>query len=88
MRYHYGLGVGHTYAHSHASTSSIHEADLQTLDGEEVDLSCSNAGLEPEEEGSDSEFDLEDLDSSDDSYGDNMDLDDEELLAMEEMYGN
>jgi hypothetical protein len=86
MRYHYGLGVGHSYAHN--STGDINEhgapADLQTSDSEEeeVDMSHANTGHEEDSD----EDSLEDPSSSD-SHDDETDFDDEELLAMEEMYG-
>jgi hypothetical protein len=89
MRYHYGLGVGHTYAHSYASTGGIYEASLQTSDGEEAGLPRSDTDLELEEEEqySDDDFSSEGSESSDDLDGD-IDIDDEELLAMDEMYGH
>lgn len=86
MRYHYGLGVGHIYAHS-ASTENAPEHNLQNLESEEVgsklpvdDVRVKDV-LELEQEGDDIDFGSD----SEDSNG--GETDDDELLAMDEMYG-
>jgi len=79
MRYHYGLGVGHIYAHS-ASTENTPEHNLEEV-GSKLPVD-DVPELEQEEcNGDDVDFssDSEDLNGGE--------TDDDELFAMDEMYG-
>ena len=84
MRYHYGLGVGHVYAHSSASTNT-YETNSLNLDAEEQDPVHSGDTLAADPQGESSDCDL---DFSDDSEGSNEEdevIDDEDI-HMYEMY--
>lgn len=89
MRHHFGLGVGHIYGHHSTLTvpedvngaeEHLGELDPESLDGEEGAPGVSEGTAETSGEDSDESHDREsepDLDFTDD----------EELLAMDEMYG-
>jgi hypothetical protein len=83
MRYHYGLGVGHIYAHSSPSKDTDQTNSL-TLDAEEQDPIHPDAA-DPQGEGSGCDLDF--LDESEESSGEDGEIDDEEFLSMYEMYG-
>lgn len=97
MRYHPGFGVGHTYAHDQASGGTSH-SPREGSDDEEIDLQkedhiCrpdDNAGAkEHEGEGANEDEDEDaEVDSEDEEGGSSdNESDDEEFLAMDEMYG-
>ena len=88
MRYHYGLGIGHVYAHS-SSSGDIDESNLQTSNDEEYDCPLPPDTLEQEHEGTtDNDFNLDFSDGSEDSHQGDTDIDDDEFLAMHNMYGS
>jgi hypothetical protein len=97
MRYYYGLGVGHTYAHVQTSTSTINDrvaGDLEPIEEQEDEMEGelfqgSNGSLpdavwhDSDPEG-DSDFSiLDEGEAVDDSEGAS---DDEEFYEMETMY--
>jgi hypothetical protein len=84
IRYHYGLGVGHIYVHSAVSTDNTPEHNLQDWESEEVGSLLVDEAPELEE-GSNSGDDVDIASDSEDSNGSKTD--DDELLAMHEMYG-
>ena len=84
MQYHYGLGVGHIYAHS---SGDIH---LQTMAGEgdepeEHNPLHTDGDSEPELESYDSDLLNDEVDDSGDSH--DGDMADGEFLDMYDMYG-
>jgi hypothetical protein len=93
MRYYLGLAVGHTHAQpATRETEMIHRSTmLEAL--QRVDADDSGSQLEDEEpttdrdrssnDGSDFDFDGSDLDEG----GNSDNYSDDELLAMENMYG-
>jgi hypothetical protein len=93
MRYHYGLSVGHVYAHpslsAHLSSStsdSSNESHTETLNCDEGQGSIHSAvdTLEAELQDGASDNDVELLGEGIEEE----DIDDEELLVMHEMYGH
>jgi hypothetical protein len=89
MRYHHGLGVGHIYAHSSAPASASshpsYESNQQMLDGEEHDSADGPELEHNSSDGFDIDYDLDD--DIEDSLEDNPGIDDDEFLAMHEVYG-
>ena len=90
MRYNIGLGVGHVYAHGQSSF----DVGGCAADGRivrEDELENTLPGLRPstvltaESDSEDSSVDYE-MDSCEDDWADDDDIDDEELFAMDEMY--
>lgn len=91
MRYHVGLGVGHVYSHcssgsDHSSTNNSQQRNI--FDNEHLEENDRPSGigedfqLEQEESSTD-----DDMDNSQDSQEEDA-IDDDELYAMEEMYGS
>lgn len=87
MRYHFGLGIGHIYDHDAFYDPIVHGtqtgAEL-SHDGSDTSENDANSNNGSDEEGS--------LESSGDENGQSDDeqeepIDDDELDAMEEMYG-
>ena len=98
MRYHFGLGVGHTYLHYEPSdsigVSNIEESEDDNSDGDNMDLHPpfnSSANPQPRSEsdsGSEWSEELgEELGDDDELGEDPYQSDDEEFLALNEMYG-
>ncbi len=97
MRYHFGLGVGHTYLHYEPSdsigVSNIEESEDDN-DGDNMDFHPpfnSSANPQPRSEsdsGSEWSEELgEELGDDDELGEDPYQSDDEEFLALNEMYG-
>jgi len=80
MRYHYGLGVGHIYAHSSPSMDT-YQTNTLTLDAEEEDLIHPNEALAADPLGEGSDYDLDFPDESE-SNGEDGETDDDEFLFM------
>ena len=103
MRYHFGLGIGHTYSRQHRQSSECHGAP-GTSGSEEFQEADSGNILQEDEHfvlslnedpGSQCEMDVSDSgddgdwqDEDDDTeWSDASESDDEEYLGMHEMYG-
>ena len=96
MRYHFGLGVGHTYLHYEPS-DSIGASNIEEFeddnDGDNMDFHPpfnSSANPQPRSEsdsGSEWSEELEELGDDDELEEDPYQSDDEEFLALNEMYG-
>jgi hypothetical protein len=101
VRYHLGLGVGHIYAH-HQSSDAVHPsvAPQEQNNDEEVEVCTSGvseggtSGCDRMDDGYSSDPDDEDWqdeneDESEDEGEDEIgnSSDDEEILAIDEMYG-
>jgi hypothetical protein len=92
MRYHWGLGVGHTYAHHDTERSSVPDGHSQGREEGKEEL---NTGEHPpgdineNEGGSSSENELEGDGSSSTSEDDNQSNaeSDDGLIAFDDMYG-
>jgi len=111
MRFHVGLGVGHTYAHGLAAHGVDPHSDAEgphRVDDEEVELQVDEdtfdaSRIEDPGDGVDDDEVLE-REDEEDTFGakgtgdpdglsneedsDTNEVDDEELLAMDEMYGS
>ena len=98
MRYHWGLGVGHTYSHvsdhSEPNDESITPQVLhaQSLQADALDPVSSNIHVRMEPVNLDDEFLLDDRDGlgweSEDTGGDRLDNRSEADPTMYEMYGS
>jgi hypothetical protein len=95
MRYNFGLSVGHTYAHD--QFSSVERAadgpcDATREDENELDSALPDSHqatvLATGSDSEDSSIDCEDLDADmwEDKFSDRDESDDEEFLAMNDMY--
>jgi hypothetical protein len=82
MRYHFGLGVGHVYAHGQA-TNGVGHSTPEEQAGEQIDAQIEDHFVEL------GEADASDVDEISDcgQDKDSEPSDDEEFMAMEEMYG-
>jgi hypothetical protein len=95
MRYHLGLGVGHLYSHNQAADSAAEEPhDSEAVGNEQPDIHDEHIILGADEDGDANEASNEgSIDGTDDEITRASDtdteaeMDDEELLAMDEMYG-
>jgi len=89
MRYHFGLGVGHVYAHHSASGGSNRsgspEEDMGEFDSETLG-DDRPGGLAIEAVHSEQESSSDDS-TDNDGYSQDDPTDDEEFYAREEMYG-
>lgn len=92
MRYHFGLGVGHTYATPPESTNKNGTTTIETGNYHQTE-ECGDGGKETpagenreEEPGADEDDNWLDDDRDDEESGDEF-SDDEEFLAREDMYG-
>ena len=91
MRYHFGLGVGHTYLPRPSCNLSRENAG--EFEGNDDATNVDSQAMQPiDGEVGDhgdiiSDEDLEVLDESDDEADDDIEEDDYKLLAMDEMYG-
>jgi hypothetical protein len=81
MRYHFGLGVGHVYTHGQA-TDGVGHSTPEEQAGKPIDAQIEDHFVEL------SEADASDVDEISDGQDKNSEpSDDEEFMAMEEMYG-
>ena len=91
MRYHFGLGVGHTYLP--CPTCNLSKENAGEFEGNDDATNVDSQAMQPiDGEVGDhgdiiSDEDSEVLDESDDEAVDDIEEDDYELLAMDEMYG-
>jgi len=91
MRYHYGLGVGHIYARSSPPTAGdSYGLDPRTSSDDEdegedhIHFASGASGAVLPAEGYKSDWEV--LDDGENSREDEEDIDDDEFLAMYEMY--
>jgi len=99
MRYHWGLAIGHIYTHGQAaattdnSTQELHPTTTGSLEAEtDQDPELLNQMNAPED--ADAEFSLEnreddlveEIQGSEDEHAEDSDGDDEQLVAMHDMY--
>jgi hypothetical protein len=97
MRYHYGLGVGHTYAsrpQRPASGDPRHHTQRTVVpdmtsedDGDDGSFWEQDKNLGDDEDDEESN-DFQNIDNSDHRAENESDEDDDEFLAMDEMYGD
>jgi hypothetical protein len=92
MRFHTELGVGHMYTFGQAAADEGPEGVDEQLDDQDI---VSESGEDEHDQGGPLQFNSDgdesseagSVDGTDDEDSDPNDMDDEERLAMDEMYG-
>ena len=100
MRYHWGLAIGHVYTHGQATTTTdgstlVHAAMSSNLEDETDQLQAPELLDHTNEPDPDAEFSLKNRDddlgeedeASEGEHAEESDSDDEQLVAMHDMYG-
>ena len=102
MRYHWGLAIGHVYTHSSScDANNADESSMEGSMGDSLHTYSSSTGTENDDHDGDSAHGHSDLNATencndedddgddDEDCGDSeQDYSDEELLAIDEMYGD
>jgi hypothetical protein len=91
MRYHWGLGVGHTYAHQQTKSPPPTQGNLEDCGEDDGEL-FGTTSLVIQGSGSPALSEFDQSSDSDEGWvggdGEASESDDDELIAMDEMYND